>query len=374
MVERRTMKIMLHTDIYGGQGLSTICIGRGLLRHIGQFASRTVKGRKAVVVSDSNVGNLHLEPVLASLRESGFSAESVCVPAGEDSKSLQMLSVLWNTFHGYGITRTDLVVALGGGVVGDLTGFAAATWLRGVRVIQVPTSLLAFVDSSIGGKTGIDLPFGKNLAGSFYQPRWVIGDPDVLRTLPEAEFVQGMAEVVKYGCIFDKAFFEDLEKAAAEGPLSDSFVEQMIAKSAGWKVDVVNRDEREGGVRTLLNFGHTLGHAAEKVLGYGYVPHGVAVGVGMVAAAKLSEKLGHAQVGLAERIAALLKALKLPTSMDEIGNGLFTAETLFEAMLSDKKKLGADLHFVLLHGIGEGFVAPLKPEFVRDLLPEILSV
>ena len=365
------MKLKLKAEINGVNGVSSVCVGRGLLQDLGTIAAGAVKGRNAVVVSDSNVGNYHLEPALQSLRAAGFQAESICVPAGEDSKSLQVLSTLWNAFHGFGITRTDLVVALGGGVVGDLAGFAAATWLRGVAVLQVPTSLLAFVDSSIGGKTGIDLPFGKNLAGAFHQPVAVVADPTVLQTLPEPEFRQGMAEVVKYGCIMDKAFFEALEKAGAL-PYEDAFLEDVIARCAACKIDVVNRDEREGGLRMLLNFGHTLGHAAEKVLGYGFVPHGVAVGVGMVAAARLSEQLSHAPAGTAARIETLLQTLHLPTRMAEIGDGLFTADNLFEAMLSDKKKLGSKLHFVLLRDIGEAFIAPLDPALVRERLPEII--
>ena len=324
-------------------------------------------GRRNFLVTDSRVAELWGSWAAKEIPQAG----SFVFPAGERHKTPETVVSICRRAAELRFDRKARFVALGGGVVGDLAGFAAATWLRGVAVLQVPTSLLAFVDSSIGGKTGIDLPFGKNLAGAFHQPVAVVADPTVLQTLPELEFRQGMAEVVKYGCIMDKAFFEALEKAGAL-PYEDAFLEDVIARCAACKIDVVNRDEREGGLRMLLNFGHTLGHAAEKVLGYGFVPHGVAVGVGMVAAARLSEQISHAPAGTAARIETLLQTLHLPTRMAEIGDGLFTADNLFEAMLSDKKKLGSKLHFVLLRDIGEAFIAPLDPALVRERLPEII--
>lgn len=357
--------------VNGLEGPSPVHVGRGLLARLGEIAAGAVKGRRACLVSDSNVGPLHAAAAADSLRAAGFEVVPFEIPAGEDSKQLPVLSAVWGALHAAGITRRDLVVALGGGVVGDLAGFAAATWLRGVAVLQVPTSLLAFVDSSIGGKTAIDLPFGKNLAGAFHQPVAVVADPDVLRTLPPREFAQGMAEVVKYGCILDADFFAFLEGIGGRTPSGEE-VERIIARCAALKADVVNRDEREGGVRMLLNFGHTVGHAVEKALGFGAVPHGEAVAIGMVAAARLGEALGATPAGTAERIGALLRAMRLPTSVADVGEAARDPERLFGAMLSDKKKLGAELHFVLLDRIGAARAVPLAPERVRALLPAAL--
>ena len=337
--------------VNGLEGPSPVHVGRGLLARLGEIAAGAVKGRRACLVSDSNVGPLHAAAAADSLRAAGFEVVPFEIPAGEDSKQLPVLSAVWGALHAAGITRRDLVVALGGGVVGDLAGFAAA--------------------SSIGGKTAIDLPFGKNLAGAFHQPAAVVADPDMLRTLPPREFAQGMAEVVKYGCILDADFFAFLEGVGGRTPSGEE-VERIIARCAALKADVVNRDEREGGVRMLLNFGHTVGHAVEKALGFGAVPHGEAVAIGMVAAARLGEALGATPAGTAERIGALLRAMRLPTSVADVGEAARDPERLFGAMLSDKKKLGAELHFVLLDRIGAARAVPLAPERVRALLPAAL--
>ena len=345
----------------------------GALRSLGEIAAGRVRGRTARVVTDSNVAPLYLDAALSSLRGAGFAAGATVVPAGEATKDLAHLAALWNDFHAAGLTRRDLVVALGGGVVGDLAGFAAATWLRGVAVVQAPTSLLAFVDSSIGGKTAIDLPCGKNLAGAFHQPVAVVSDPLVLRTLPPRERAQGMAEAVKTACILDAEFFRFVEGFAGRDP-TDAEREDLIRRCAAAKADVVSRDEKEGGLRAILNFGHTVGHAIEKTLGYGTVPHGEAVAVGMVAAAKLGVSLGRTPAGLPERVERLLRALSLPTRLADLPDGpaRCTADALALAMLSDKKKLGADIHFVLLEDIGRAAVAPLAPDALRAALPAIL--
>ncbi|MBR1836918.1 MAG: 3-dehydroquinate synthase, partial [Kiritimatiellae bacterium] len=301
-------------------GTCPVHVGRGALVEAGRIAASAVRGRIACVVSDSNVAPLHCAAVEAPLSEAGFKTERVTVPAGEKSKDLAMLSTLWEEFHRIGLARRDIVVAVGGGVVGDLAGFAAATWMRGVAVMQVPTSLLAMVDSSIGGKTAVDLPFGKNLVGAFHQPVAVLADPDVLATLPEREFVQGMAETVKYGCIFDADFFAWLESLPDAGPGPDD-VERIVVHCAKAKAEVVTRDERESGLRTLLNFGHTVGHAAEKALGYGAAAHGEAVAAGMVAAARFGESLGVTEPGTEKRLAALLRKLRLPVRVGELAGG-----------------------------------------------------
>ena len=355
------------TEIRSPRGGSRIIVGNGVLRHIGATAATAVKGRRVCVVSDSNVCNLHLQPVMESLTAAGFHAEQVSVPAGENSKSLDMVSTLWNTFNGYGITRTDLVVALGGGVVGDLAGFAAATYLRGVAIIQAPTSLLAQVDSSIGGKTGIDLPFGKNLAGAFHQPRAVVTDPLVLKTLPEKRFAEGMAEVVKYGCISDAALFEDIERFADTRTDDEGALFKIIARCADIKAGVVNRDELDTGERMLLNFGHTVGHAIENVMGYGYISHGEAVAIGMIAAARLGEMTGVTPAGVSQRISSLLQKLSLPVETE------FTVDDIFSAMKSDKKNLSGKINFILLEDIGRAVRVPFLPDELRARLTRCLG-
>ena len=353
------------TSIKSPRGNSRILIGNGILSSVGEIAAQAVTGRRAVVVSDGNVCNFHLAPVMESLRTAGFAPESVCIPAGEKSKSVDMLVTLWNTFCGFGITRTDVVVALGGGVVGDLAGFAAATFLRGCPIIQVPTSLLAQVDSSIGGKTGIDLPFGKNLAGAFHQPRAVVIDPLVLKTLPRKQFAEGMAEVVKYGCICDAQLLEDIEAFADHTSDSDALL-KIITRCVQIKADIVGRDELDTGERMILNFGHTIGHAIEKVMGYGYLPHGDAVAVGMVAAARLGESIGKTPAGTSERIIRLLEKLSLPTTTE------FTTADIFEAMKSDKKKLSNEIHFILLETIGRAVRVPFALADLQEMLEVIL--
>ena len=359
--------------VNGLEGPSPIYVGRGLLARAGEVAAASVAGRRAAVVTDSNVAPLHLPALLASLRGAGFDAEAEVVPAGEATKSLRSLEGLWGAFHRRGIDRSDLVVALGGGVVGDLAGFAAATWLRGVAAMQVPTSLLAFVDSSIGGKTAIDVPFGKNLVGAFHQPAAVVGDPDVLRTLPPREFAQGMAEAVKTACIRDAGLLALLRGLAGRAP-SPEETERVVAGCAAIKADVVNRDEREGGLRMILNFGHTVGHAVEKVLGFGTVPHGEAVAVGMVAAARFGELRGTTPRGTADGLAALLATFALPTSVADLpGGAACEPDALLAAMLSDKKKAGAAIRFVFLADWGRAVVEPVSPAEIREALPAALA-
>ena len=358
--------------VHGAEGDSPVYVARGLLARLGGIAAGAATGRRALVVTDSNVGPLHLPAALSSLRAAGFAAETHEIPAGEESKNLRELERLWGALHAAGIARNDLVVALGGGVTGDLAGFAAATWLRGVAVVQVPTSLLAFVDSSVGGKTAIDLPFGKNLAGAFHQPAAVVGDPDVLRTLPPREFAQGMAEVVKTACILDADLLAFLRERAGR-PFSADDAGRAIAACVAAKGDVVNRDEREGGLRMILNFGHTVGHAVEKVLGYGAVPHGEAVAVGMVAAAKLGERIGRTPAGTADELADLLARLSLPVRVSDLpGAAACAPDALGDAMLSDKKRFGGEIRFVLLEGWGRAAVVPLDAGAVREALPAIL--
>ena len=356
--------------VRGRDGDCPVVVRRGALDSLGAIVAPLVRGRVAAVVADSNTGPLYAARAVASLEAAGFRAAVREVPAGEGTKCFARLAELWDFLHAAGVARQDLVVALGGGVVGDLAGFAAATWLRGVAVAQVPTSLLAFADSSIGGKTAIDLPSGKNLAGAFHQPVAVVADPLLLRTLPAREFAQGMAEVAKYGCIRDAGFFAWLE-AKAGAPFADADVERLIATSAAHKAAVVSADEREGGLRATLNFGHTVGHAVEKVRGYGAVPHGEAVAIGMVAAAKIGEALGRTEPGTAARVAALLLRLSLPARLGERAPGVDPA-ALLGAMMSDKKRAGGEIRFVLLDRIGACSVVPLGADRLAALLPAAL--
>ena len=356
--------------VHGRDGDCPVLVRAGALDSLGAVLAPLVRGRAAALATDSNVGPLHAARAAAALEAAGFRVSVREVPAGEATKNVRVLAELWDFFHGAGIARSDLVVALGGGVVGDLAGFAAATWMRGVAVAQVPTSLLAMVDSSIGGKTAVDLPCGKNLAGAFHQPVAVVADPLLLRTLPAREFAQGLAEAVKYGCIRDADFFAWFEGRAG-APFADGDVERIVRTSAAHKAAVVDADEREGGLRATLNFGHTVGHAVEKVLGYGTISHGEAVAIGMVAAAKLGEALGRTEPGTAERLAALLAKLSLPTRLSQVAEGVDPA-ALADAARSDKKRDGDAVRFVFLDRIGACTVAPLSAASLAARLPAAL--
>jgi 3-dehydroquinate synthase len=349
------MKINLKT----ANKVTQIHAEAGALSSLGSIAAELVKGHRAAIVSDSNVAPLYLERAKEVLTAAGFSVGGIVVPAGEVSKQPEKLLELWAEFNKLGITRKDVIVALGGGVVGDLSGFAAATYLRGCPIIQVPTSLLAMVDSSIGGKTGIDLPFGKNLAGAFHQPVAVVTDSNMLQTLPQNRYTEGMAEVIKYGCISDAELFRGLECGSVSA-------EEFVARSISIKAGVVERDEFDLGERMLLNFGHTVGHAIEKNMGFGGISHGEAVAIGMVIAAKLGVRLGVTPQNVPERIISVLERYGLPTSTT------YSATELDAAISSDKKNLANKLHFVLLENIGKGVLYPIEPAALIDELKAIL--
>ncbi len=333
-------------------------IQQGSLDRLGEIAAQTCRGRRAVIVTDDNVSRLYLERAAQSLKNSHFEVKSAIIPAGETSKSPEWLMNLYEQFHQAGISRTDPVIALGGGVVGDLAGFAAATYLRGVPLIQVPTTLLAQVDSSIGGKTGIDLPFGKNLAGAFYQPKAVIMDPGLLHSLSRNRMAEGMAEVIKYGLIGDLALLEQIEKKSYD-------LEWILERCVRIKTTVVSRDERDSSERMLLNFGHTIGHAVEKVTGFSMFTHGEAVAVGMAVAADIGEKMGLTAAGTANRIRAVLKDYQLPVSAP------LSAQSLLTAIRSDKKRLAGRIYFVLLHKAGDAFLQPMEPDQLEQVLCEV---
>ena len=323
-----------------------ILIGRGLLDRAGEQIKRVCpRAKKLFAVTDANVGPLYWSRVRAGLEAAGFQVCVSAVPAGEASKNASQLAALWEDFMEFGLTRTDAVVALGGGVVGDLAGFAAATALRGVDFIQLPTTLLAQVDSSVGGKVAIDLEHGKNLAGAFWQPRLVLMDPDTLDTLPPPVFMEGMAEVVKYGCIADGVFFSFLEKRPGRKEIMAE-IEHVLYTCCNLKRRVVEADERDTGARMLLNFGHTLGHAYELAGHYAQWSHGEAVAAGMCAAARLGGALGVTPAGVTERIVRICGGLGLPTAIS------CAMEDYAAAIGLDKKGAGADITLILLSSIG----------------------
>ena len=322
-----------------------ILIERGLLDRSGELVRSVSAAKKACVITDSNVGAIYAERVLTSLKEADFETVLFTFPAGESSKRLDTVAAMLSYMADFHMSRGDIVVALGGGVTGDMAGFAAATYMRGIKFVQIPTSLLAQVDSSVGGKTAVDIPQGKNLVGAFHQPCLVIIDPDTLSTLPERFVHDGMAEVIKYGCIKDERLFETLENENAL-----DIIEDIIEICVSIKRDVVNRDEKESGERMLLNFGHTLGHSLEKLYNFEGLSHGEAVAIGMVKIAASGENAGLTEAGTADRIERLCKKNMLPTS-DEA-----SAATLAELCQSDKKAGGGSVNLVLLDKIGSSFI------------------
>lgn len=332
-----------------------IIIEDGSLDSLGQLSSTLVSGKRAFIVTDKNVAEYYLLRCINSLESEGFTVSFKVVPPGEETKCTKYLLELYTAFNYFGLTRTDLIVALGGGVVGDLTGFAASSYVRGVPLIQVPTTLLAQVDSAIGGKTAINMPFGKNLVGAFYQPKAVLSDPLVLSTLSQSTFNDGMAEVIKCGCIKDIELFSSIE-------LGGTNLQWVIEKCARIKTAVVEADERDTGERMLLNFGHTVGHAIEKVANYEKYTHGQAISIGMVVAAKLGENLGITKSGTAYRIESILEKFDLPVKCD------LNNDEILAAMISDKKTLSDTIYFVLLKEIGESVLYPIKYKLLKNIL------
>jgi len=339
-----------------------ILIAPGLLSRAGEKLKAVLpRAGRLFVVTDSNVGPLYLERLLGSLTCAGFQVETMTVPAGESSKCVSQLSRLWEGMMAAGLTRTDAVVALGGGVVGDLAGFAAATILRGVDFVQIPTTLLAQVDSSVGGKVAIDLQAGKNLAGAFWQPRLVLMDTETLDTLPLPVFMEGMAEVVKYGCIFDREFFDFLAARPDRARLMEE-IEHILYSCCAFKTSVVVEDERDTGRRMLLNFGHTLGHAYELAGHYETWSHGDAVAAGMCLAARLGVRLGVTPEEVPGQVEDLLASLGLPTSI------YCTKEEYTAAIGLDKKGAGDSISLILLARLGEAVVHRMPKKEVLDLL------
>lgn len=340
------------------QGSYEVLVGEGVLSKIGEIAAAAWEGGRVVVVTDSNVAPLYLDACRLSLLEHNFEAVSAVIAPGEASKNMEVLANLYQAFSAAGLARDDGVIALGGGVVGDLAGFAAATYLRGVGLIQAPTTLLAQVDAAIGGKTGLDLPWGKNMVGAFYAPRAVAADLTTLQTLEKKRFAEGMAEVIKYGCILHEGLFSSLEKGTP--PLGE-----LVSCCVRLKAQLIAEDEHDLGRRSLLNFGHTLGHALEQATGFRRYTHGEAVAAGMVIAVKIGEKLGITAPETRPRLLGTLKRWKLPTEITvPLGQ-------VMPALSHDKKRRGDLLQFVLLPKIGESFLYPLKIADLETLLEEV---
>ncbi|WOH81483.1 3-dehydroquinate synthase [Bradyrhizobium sp. BEA-2-5] len=361
-------------DVALGDRAYDIVIGRGVLSSLGERVAALRPGVRTAIVTDRTVAKYWLEPTEASLAAAGVPTSRIVVEEGEGSKSYATLTEVSEALIAARIERNDLVIALGGGVVGDLAGFAAAILRRGVDFVQVPTSLLAQVDSSVGGKTGINSPQGKNLLGAFHQPVLVIADTAVLDTLSPRQFRAGYAEVAKYGVLGDEAFFTWLEKNHSDIFKGGSAREHAIATSCRAKAGVVSRDERETGERALLNLGHTFGHALEAATGFSdRLFHGEGVAIGMTLAAQFSAGLGMISSDDAGRIARHLSAVGLPTRLQDIAGfaqeGLADADALMALMAQDKKVKRGKLTFILLEAVGRAVIAKdVEPQPVRDFL------
>ena len=333
-----------------------IHIENGILAKTGELVSEVFSGKKIMIVSDDNVFPLYGEIITKALSDSGFECYSFVLPHGEPTKSFQSLPKIYEALINAKLTRSDLLIALGGGVIGDLAGFAASSYLRGIKFVQIPTSLLAQVDSSVGGKVAVDLSQGKNLVGAFYHPKAVIIDPDVLNTLPDHFISDGMGEVIKYGCIKDKELFELLCKHTSFADLKPKLT-QIIARCVDIKRIVVEADQFDLGERILLNFGHTLAHTIEQHFNYERESHGEAVGIGMYQITKIAEEKGLTTSGCAEQIKKVLEIYKLPD------NSNLPIDVLTDAISLDKKNLNNHLNVVLLHDIGDSYVYPTDVSF-----------
>ena len=342
-----------------------IYIGEEILDHVGMTLAKDGRAKRHVIVTDTRIDALHGERVQAALEKMDLRVDRITVPPGEEAKGIATVLAVTERLTALGADRQTILIALGGGVIGDLTGFAGSIYLRGIPVIQIPTTLLAQVDSSIGGKTGVDTAAGKNLLGTFKQPKAVFIDIAFLRTLPDEIFRSGLAEVIKCGVIESPELLDDLERAVASGDLREAaFLERIIATACRIKKEIVELDEQDHGLRRILNFGHTVGHAVEAASGYA-LSHGESVAIGMIAAARLSRRLYGLPADDATRIAALIRSVGLP---DQIPAGMDLEEILSRLSL-DKKKEGGTIHFVMIRKLGTPFVdGGISEEILRDTL------
>jgi 3-dehydroquinate synthase len=361
MTEQQASTIHLQVEL--GERSYPIVIGQSLLGDAAMFA-RHIGGKRAAIVTNTTVAPLYLEQLKQSLQSIGKEVITIILPDGEEEKTWASLMRVFDALLAEKCDRKTTLIALGGGVIGDLTGFAAASYMRGVPFIQVPTTLLAQVDSSVGGKTGINHPLGKNMIGAFYQPQAVIADTGTLNTLPARELSAGLAEVIKHGAIIDAHFFDwieaNIDQLMARDPVALAYA---IQRSCEIKADVVRQDEREGGLRAILNFGHTFGHAIEAGLGYGQWLHGEAVGCGMVMAADLSYRLGYIDFVSKTRIKSLVAAAGLPTTAPDLGQARW-----LELMQVDKKNEGGQIQFILLKPLGTPTITTVPPDVLNATL------
>ncbi len=333
-----------------------ILIEKGILDDCARYIAPVLSSKKVMIVTDSNVAPLYLDKVVNVLKNAGFEVAQHIFTAGEQSKTLSTVSEIYSSLSENDFTRKDALIALGGGVCGDITGFAAATFMRGIGFVQIPTTLLSQVDSSVGGKTGVDTSFGKNLVGAFYQPKLVLIDPCTLNTLSDHYFADGMGEVIKYGCIRNAQLFDMLGAVDIKENIEDIILECLKIKR-----DVVNEDECESGVRMILNFGHTAGHSIEKLSDFS-LSHGECVAKGMVLITKASEKLKLTKKGEAEKIATLCKKCGLDASVD------FSIDDIAQNAKNDKKGSGKNLNIVLIKEIGDCFIYTIdKNDFAQFL-------
>lgn len=337
----------------------SIIIEKGLINRVSEEIRKVYKGKKIFIITDDNVNKYYGDKISNELKGSDFEVKLLSLKPGEETKNFNTLPIVYNELLDFNLTRSDLIIALGGGVIGDLAGFVASTYLRGVDFVQIPTSLLAQVDSSVGGKVAVDLDRGKNLVGSFYHPKCVLIDPEVLNTLEDRFFIDGMAEVIKYGCIKDKEFFDYLEKMENNKQLINN-MEVVIHKCCDIKRQVVENDEKDKGERMLLNFGHTLGHAIEQHYNYTKYSHGEGVAIGMYVISKISEEKGLTKKGTSQRIKDILVKYNLPYELD------VKIEETLEAINLDKKKLGNDLNIIILKEIGSSEIYKTTAEFLKE--------
>ncbi|MEM6253408.1 MAG: 3-dehydroquinate synthase [Cyanobacteria bacterium P01_D01_bin.156] len=342
------------------------------LQYLGPWLSATGKRGKVLLVSNPVVFKHYGEAVVQSLSAAGFEVCQCILPAGERYKTLRSIEKIHDVAFANHLERSSTMVALGGGVIGDMTGFAAATWLRGIAVVQVPTSLLAMVDASMGGKTGVNHPHGKNLIGAFHQPSLVLIDPSVLATLPGREFRSGMAEVIKYGIIWNDDLFRQLEQAKRLDQMryvGQALLHNILTYSCQAKADVVSQDEKEAGLRAILNYGHTIGHAVESLTGYKLINHGEAVGIGMVAAGAIATTMDLWPQTATDRQLAIIQKTNLPTKLPKDIN----IDDILTALRSDKKVKSGKVRFVLPKRIGEACVTDqVTDDIIRGVLQEML--
>lgn len=339
-----------------------LIIQRGIISSISNIISNRIACKKIIIVSDKNVFGYYGKTIVDNLFEHGYEVHSIIFEPGEESKSIDNLEYIYNKLLDFNCNRDTVLAALGGGVVGDITGFAASTFLRGVRYIQIPTSVISQVDSSIGGKVAVNLRRGKNLIGSFYHPSVVIIDPEVLSSLEDRFFYDGMAEVIKYGLIRDERLFTNLEKYADKAVVLEN-MEYIISSCCIIKKEIVERDEKDTGERMLLNFGHTIGHGLEAYYDYKKYSHGEAVAVGMYEITRISESLGITENGTSSRIKDILEQYQLPYDIEDTD-----IDKLMSIMKKDKKSFDSGLNFILIKSIGDSFIEKLNTDAVCNTL------